>query len=242
MALLDSDEIKREETYRSETPEPPEKEKSENQLEVQDWDEGSKLKFAYTGEDLLRNMESFTVELPWIEIRKNDGFLPVLFKEKRCIMETPVSICLFGLETYTNPDSRIQKYSLNFSIKTEGNKEMQNFVLAIKQLDEFVQKYQVMPKEKFQPSFEVQRRNKTPTMRIKIPSYKKQLNIKLLLASGEIEYPSVDEFKAYVQFQTRVSLIIMINNIWRAAGRYGISYKLLKVRVQEDPNDVQFRN
>jgi hypothetical protein len=210
--------------------------------EYQNWDDDVKIKYAYTSEDLLRNMDGFAVALPWIEMRKNDGYLPVLYNEKRCIVETPVSICLFGLETYTNPDSRIKKYSINFNIKSEGDKEMEKFMLVINQLDDFVQQYKVNEKEKFQKSFQIQRRNKTPCMRIKIPSYKKQLNIKLIVGKDTIEYPSTDEFKAYIQFQTRVSLVILINNIWRAAGRYGISYKLLKVRVHDDPYDVQFRN
>jgi hypothetical protein len=233
-------------------------------LETEDWDmedenkkstapepcamepwEGKKVKYGYTGEDLLRSMEDFSVALPWIVIRKNDAYLPVLFKEKKCILETPVSVCLFGLETYQNPDRHIKKYSINFSVKTEGNKEMEQFVLAINQLDKFVQQYQVLEKEKFQPSIQIQRRNKSPTMRIKIPSFKKQLNIAIEPPDpivDEIKFPSIDEFNAYVRFDTRVNLILMVNNIWRAAGKYGISYKLTRVKVHEDPTDIQFRH
>jgi hypothetical protein len=228
-------------TSKSNAPEPPETTKSTYEFPVEEWDEHTKVKYAYTSEDILRNMNDFTVALPWTYIRKNDGFLPVLFKEKRCIIETPVSICLFGLEKYQNPDSRIVKWSLNFSVKTDGNKEMEQFVLAISQLDKFAQQFKVNEKDKFQTSFQTQRRNKTPTMRIKIPSYKKQLNIKLFIDKDEIDFPSIEEFQTYVRFDTRVSLILMINNIWLAANRYGLSYKLLKVRIHDDPTDVQFR-
>lgn len=219
-----------------------------NELKAEDWDsEQQKLKFANTAEDLLRNMHQFSVCGKWVDVRPNDSYVPVLYKGKRCIFETPVSSCLFGLEPYTNPDSKIKKYSLNFCLRTDGRKDMEDFTLFLRRLDEFAQGYQYDPKDKYYSAVQVQKRNKTPTLRIKVPSYKKQLNVKLILSQNkeelmELKYPTVDEFNHYITFDTKISCMLLINNIWRAAGKFGISFKLLKLRVIEDPEDVEFRD
>ena len=216
-------------------------------LEHEEWDADVKRhRYSNTCGDLIRNMDWFSVG-KWVEVRPDDCFMPVMYKGKRCIFETPYSSCLFGLETYRNPDSHIRKYSLNFCLRTDGRTEMEDLVLFLNKLDEFTQANQSHANDVYNSSVQIQKRNKSATLRVKIPSYKNQLNIKIILEQShtetvELQYPTVDEFNEYVRFNTKVSLMLLINNIWRAGGKYGISFKLLKMKIYNDYEDVDFRD
>lgn len=212
----------------------------------EDWEDIIGTKCANTPEDLIRNMSWFDTG-KWVEVRKDDCYMPVLYKGKKCIFETPPSICLFGLESYHNPDSSIKKYSLNFCLRTDGRPDMEEFVLFLNKLDQFTQSRQIKGEDNFLPSMLMQKRNKSPTLRIKVPNYKNQLNIKIILKQSmketiELAYPTLEEFQYYIKFNTRVSAMLLINNIWRAGGKYGISFKLLKLRIWPDIEDIEFRD
>lgn len=201
---------------------------------------------SHTPSELIHDMKYFKVG-KWVDVRKNDSYLPVLFNGKRCIFETPVSSCPFGLETYSNPDSHIRKYSINLSLRTDGRPEMEDLMLFLTKLDAFTRQNKVDKKDNFLSCIQHQKRNKVPVLRLKLPSWKSQLNIKVVLDQTkedtvELEYPTAEEFGKLVNFSTKISCMILINNIWRAGGKYGISFKLLKVRIMEDAEDVEFRD
>lgn len=217
-------------------------------IKHEEWDEDiQRTKYCYSADDLLRNMNWFTVG-KWVDIKgADDSYAPVLYRGKRCIFGTADSSCLFGLKAYHNPDSSIRKYSLSFCLRTDGRPEMEDLVLFLSKMDQLVQQHKPKGKDIFVSPVQPPNRNKASTLRVKIPSYKKQLNIKVVLEQNEeetkeLQYPTVEEFNRYIGFNSKVSLMLLINNMWRAGGKYGISYKLLKVKLNEDTEDVDFRD
>lgn len=229
-----------------------EKEKNTNYLyppilEYEHWDDDIvRSRFCYTVEDLLRNISFFEANKKWFMIDESCGYTPLLYNGKRCIFETPFSNCLFGLVGYKNPDSDLQKYSLNFSVRTDGRKDMEDLVLLVNKLENIAKIRQPDKNHVFTSTIKTERWNRSPTLRIKVPNFKRQLNIRIELLPQqkqtlEILYPSLDEFNHYITFSTKVSCQLLINNIWKAGYRYGISFKLLKLRIVEDPEDLLFR-
>lgn len=203
--------------------------------------------YAYTSYDLLSHMNDFTVGQSKVQVA-DDSFITVNFRGKRCMIETPIATAVFGIKAYKNPGSKIIKHSLHISLGTNGSEEMEEFKNLLYKLDEWAKaKNKEIGKHANDIYWSPIRKSsnkdmKPPSLRIKIPCYNKKANIDIYTTKQKcIKSPSIDLVKRLVPHRTQVKCIIAINPIWRAGKKYGISYKLLKLKITEEAKNILFR-
>lgn len=204
--------------------------------------------YALTPYDLIWHMDEFDTGSNQVQIA-DDSYIPVTFRGKRCIFETPACFTVFGIKGYKNPGSRTQKFSIHLSLGADGTEEMEQFKTLLFKMDDWaMQTY----KEKYNCQLEdvywspvrrsLKKKKKPPVLRVKVPCTGKNAGIDLYTANGtRIREPSLEVMRKHIPHHTSAKCILAINPIWKANHKYGISYRLLKIKVQQEAEDVVFR-
>lgn len=209
--------------------------------------------YAYRPDELLEHMDDFTVGERRVEFaaEEMDSFITVNYKGRRCLIETPIATAVFGIKGYKTPGSKTQKYSLHISLGHGNVGDMEDFRLLLHKLDDWASaqyKWATDLDDKtghtyWSPIRKGGAKSKKPmSLRIKIPCYQQRCNIDLYSAKGKcFKNPSIDQVRSMLPHKTQVRCIMAVNPIWTAGKKYGISYKLLKVKVVEEARNVEFR-
>lgn len=210
--------------------------------------------YAYRPDELLDHMDDFTVGERRVEFaaEEMDSFITVNYKGRRCLIETPIATAVFGIKGYKTPGSKTQKYSLHISLGHGNVSDMEDFRHLLHKLDDWAAaqyKWATNLDDKsghtyWSPIRRGGSKSKKPmSLRIKIPCYHQRCNIDLYSARGKcIKNPSIDQVRSMLPHKTQVRCIMAVNPIWTAGKKYGISYKLLKVKVVEEAKNVEFRS
>lgn len=214
-------------------------------LEVKEEKKESGMKPPYLIHELLDNLEHF--HLGERRIRgKSDSFIPITFQDKRCNFQTPPLMVMFGLNTYTTPGTNgVQKFSLHFSLKP-ADQEMEEFIQFCYIMDDFAKEYDLNDCDKYWSAIRENTKDlkKHPVLRVKINcSGESKLLLDMEGIKGDvIRLPTVEEFQKYVSHRSIVRAILEVNPLWYSGKKYGLSYRLLKLQVIENPKAlIEFR-
>lgn len=193
-----------------------------------------KTDFPYYVHEIMENLEDFQVGERQAR-GQYDSFVPVTYKGKRCKIQTPVVVIMFGLSDYDIPGEPNKKVCLHISLK-DTDKEVKDFADFLYLLDDFAKEYQLSDKHKYCSSIREYYKNpqlKSPVVRLKINITKNgRLILDIIDSNGKIlSLPTIEEFKALITHHTQAKVIFEVNPIWYAGNKYGISYRLLQILI-----------
>lgn len=190
--------------------------------------------FPWFSHELIYSMDDF--KLGERQSRGKDSFVPVTFRGRRCHIQTPVIRVMFGLSSHTIPNDKVPKYSLFLSLKPT-DPECKEFGDLLECMDKFAAEYRLSAKDKYWSSIRDKDKKHTfPVLRVKINSNTRGLIVDIIDDKNHtLSLPSEQDFKALIKHHTIVKSILEVNPVWYAAGKYGISYRLLKIMVVSKP-------
>lgn len=212
--------------------------------DITEEEEPNETVYAYKSDELLANVEDFQICESKVQVA-DDSFIHVNFRGKRCIIETPIAVAVFGIKSYHNPGSKVLKQSLQLSLGSNGSKEMEDFRKLLYKIDEWAKPNKFQEHDVYTSAIRSSKKHKKkpPALRIKIPSFGNKTTLDLIDSCGKlIRNPSPSLLKRLIPHGTQVKCIIAVNPLWRANKKYGISYKLMKLKIKEPAQNVQFRD
>lgn len=213
---------------------------------LEDDDEDETIVYAYHVHELLQQFDEVERSDTAVQVDK-DSFVPVLFRGSRCLIETPVCITIFNLTSYKNPGSDEGRYSIALSLQNINAKEMKEFRELLERFDTWGAKQSTDPHDQYVSAVLYTDDKKPPFLRVKVPVFKNKVQLEVLDMDGiSVATPTVDEFREHVKHRNKVKAIIQVNPIWRSRSsngvmKFGISYKLVKLKVLEEGKNITFR-
>lgn len=183
---------------------------------------------------------------PKVNIKEGCFYYAVLYQSKKCIIKTPPMQCLFGPWEYKVNYAKDAKYSLYTSLD-DSNKDIKNFhtlldcldVFAFQHLNYLDQTTNERNKYKFHSSMRPNYKDPTKplTFRMKIINQKESTN--LYMSQLDKDYmvaQDLTSLKTKLLHGIWVQCVIEINPIWFSDFKFGITYRLLAVKICSIPS------
>ncbi len=171
-------------------------------------------------------------------------------KGKPLIIQTPEQYGPFGVNSYTNEDTGITKYSLDLSFRDIENREslqqLKKFQLDLDQkvVDTAFDNSQTWFRKKYTNKEVLQALYTTP---YKVPrdketgevitKYSPTLKVNLPFRDGEFKLEAYDKNTDPIDLNTIVTkgakftCLLQCGGVWLAGGKFGITWKVLQIQV-----------
>lgn len=155
-------------------------------------------------------------------------------------IQTPCpTICMFGVQNYNHPIDQgtvLEKkphYSIHISLKTD-NQEQSDFKQLCENLDKFAIMTFIGPAENYSSAIRYNNSNKSlpPVLRVKLPSTDDG-EILVSVYEGENHWRHIpyQQLRQLIKHGTRIQCILAITGIWKAGSKFGLSYKVLQIKI-----------
>jgi hypothetical protein len=190
----------------------------------------------------LNSYFQFVNVYPRVLISEEMFYYPILLQNRKIIFETPILLCLFGLWPYKTEYDKNDKYCIHFSIDDSNQeiKDLHNFLDAMDMLSyQIAQKENLLGKYKYHSSVRPNYKDpsKKPSMRVKVTAQEMETNIYLEDKENFImTTKDITDLKQIVMHGKYYKALIEMNPIWFSAKRYGVSYKLLALKIVDLPS------
>lgn len=182
------------------------------------------------------------------KIKKNAFTRKLKYKGKfRVRIQSPKMTCMFGLSSYTHPNengnnSNEQHYSIHIGLGgTEP--EQKEFRQILEAIDEFGKSTLTGPPDRYCSAIRYNHLDTKlpPVLRVKIPQWGPILDINLYAGSQAIKQPRPTDLSHVLKHGSLIRCIIEISGLWYAAGKFGVSYKLVQIETFDEPVGSLFR-
>ena len=191
-----------------------------------------------------------------IRKNENDVCIPLQYDQGPLRIQTPWMKNVFGIQSYSNPGSTTTKYSISLNLKPV-NDEVKAFDNAIRNLESEIQASDLgFKSSEFFSSIRAGKPGFPDHIRIKIPANKDTLKMKLFIGTEDKRQDEEDTkplhkrkinpvplttAKEFIKHGKVMRLVIELNPIWSAGGKYGISWKVIRVQVPTPQSALGFR-
>ena len=184
--------------------------------------------------EITDHFNLFTIA-PAIYTSNCSYYHPMLYDGMRLRIQTPILHVPFNIQTYRNPGSQIEKYSLHVSLQCL-KPEQKDFKEFLQKVDTMVMSMVPLPPETYFSCIRYNYANPTlpPVMRIKIPADENVLLIDVFNEGDTISGPTVEQLKGILAGECSVKCVIEMNPVWVAGGKFGISYKLIQLVIYQN--------
>lgn len=187
----------------------------------------------YFPKELTPNLACLTVG-QIVHINDTDSYYPVFYNGMKLRVQTPVLFVPFNIQTYSNKNSSLKKYSIHLCLQTH-NPECKDFRDLVQRIDSWAMCAVPLPPDIYTSCIRYNYANPQlpPVMRVKIPAHGETLLIDMYDEGITVTEPHIDMLRHTFQNGCSVKAILELNNIWVAGGMFGISYKLIQLTVYQ---------
>lgn len=175
-----------------------------------------------------------------------DSYLPVLYRGVRLYIQSYKMMMVYGLTPYIRKSDKQLKYCIHFSLKPTNN-DIKLFATFFRNMDQWASTYRIHNNHTYWSAIKEGDREdpdtKSDNIIFKVNTTHKKLLMDLTDLDGNVHtLPTAEEFKKICPPKCWVQVIIETNPIWFAGKKFGISYRILKLKVCEIPKkSVEFR-